>query len=132
MSDKVGKRKYVVLFLAIVLFSGTLLFAFFSNIQEDLRLKGDIQKNILWGVSQGEPDLLRFLNTFQRFAYGDLSTSHDDLVTRFDVLWSRIEFLLKGPLGKELERIPKVSATTKKAIDILPPTEPQVMSIKTD
>ncbi len=130
MSNKAGKRKYVVLFLAIVLFSGTLLFAFFSNIQEDLRLKGDIQKNILWGVSQGEPDLLRFLNTFQRFAYGDLSTSHDDLVTRFDVLWSRIEFLLKGPLGKELERIPKVSATAKKAMDILRRTEPQVMSIK--
>ncbi len=130
MGNIIQNHKYIVLSLAIILFSGSLFIALFINIQENTRLESTVQENLLWGISQSEPDLLRFLNVLDRFAAGDAKIHREDVVTRFDILWSRIDVLLKGALGDEFNKISGVNANAKKAMDILRRTETQVMSLQ--
>ena len=91
----------------------------------------------VWLVSQVELEHLKLINTLD--AYRDLSdslrgASHkvdlDELLTRFDIFWSRLLVLNQGAESKRLREVDALSQTVARVIATLEKIEPKILNLQ--
>jgi signal transduction histidine kinase len=95
---------YALAALAVLAFSGSLMLSLqrLSDTRTALyssRITGS------WVAFNAELEYRRFMEALTRYGHGDETVTHDSLMTRFDIMWSRIPLLLQGPEAEQLKRI---------------------------
>ena len=76
--------------------------------REDLRTLQEVSKeNIMWSAAQLEIELHRFIETIGHLGAGDGNVRSEDVVERFDILWSRVALFGTGDVGERLQRYDK-------------------------
>ncbi len=85
-------------------------------------------KTTAWSASELESEMLKFVHTLELFQLDKRSV--DDLVLRFDLLWSRINVLKAGDESAELRGLPGVSQLLSSLERVLQDNEQAVMQIK--
>lgn len=121
-------RKVKLLMLACVV----LLFAISSVVstQRNHQVSGLISqsiKTISWSSSELEMETLKFMQALRRLALNDLS--QDELLLRFDLLWSRIDVLATGEESRPFRDHPGAVALLQRFKRHLVAIEPEVLNL---
>lgn len=95
---------------ALAIFIGALGAGFYSQRNNDAIVHSAGKENLYWTVAQLELETLHFLNALERFGRGDTETGKDTLLTRLDILWSRLGLFTKGDVGRRLLSFPESEA----------------------
>lgn len=99
--------------------------------RSDLRTLQDLSKeNIMWSSAQLEIELHRFLGALGRMAASDPDISADDIVDRFDILWSRTSLFESGDVADRLNRYDSETGTVDALFQTLQDQEELVMSLE--
>ena len=87
--------------------------------------------NLAFYAGQVEYETIQLLDHIDRFADGDQQVARDDVLTRFDILWSRVylerdqEALRGDPTG-----LPETEETITLAREVLTEVEPAILSLE--
>lgn len=77
-----------------------------------------------------EVEYYRFRDGIERFVTGDVTIDFDEMLTRFDIVWSRAEGMSKGPELRNFSDEAGLRDTAKKLLNALQVIEPQVEQIR--
>ncbi|MCK5623123.1 MAG: HAMP domain-containing histidine kinase [Alphaproteobacteria bacterium] len=83
-----------------------------------------------WVAFGAELEFRRFTGTLARYGLGEPGITHEELVKRFDILWSRIPLLVTGPEAERLLRTEAVPILERDMMAELREIEPRVMSLR--
>jgi signal transduction histidine kinase len=73
--------------------------------RNDIKTLQELSKeNITWSAAQLEIELHRFIESLGKVGEEALDTSPDDVIDRFDILWSRAALFQTGDVGDRLSR----------------------------
>lgn len=125
MTSRVRKRHHLVLLIAILAFSISLLVGFGRLLVESDRSRSETQELVYWSASQLLYEYWRFVDTFDRYAIGAPDMEHDDVLNRLDILWSRINVYEGGGIADrlaEVERSGEVVAALAATLEAVEPT----------
>jgi signal transduction histidine kinase len=106
---------YLVASLAVLAFSGS-LFLSLQGFRDTRAVLYNTRTTGSWVAFSAELEYRRFMTTLARYGLGDGTTTRDDLVARFDIMWSRIPLLT---VGTEAERLVRTDAAPQLAHDML-------------
>ncbi|OMH27973.1 bifunctional diguanylate cyclase/phosphodiesterase [Motiliproteus sp. MSK22-1] len=81
-----------------------------------------------WASSELEGELLRFLNTLDLFRIGERTPN--DLMLRFDLLWSRIQVLRVGEETEHLRELPGAQEMLNKLDQLMKEVDPVVLNLQ--
>ncbi len=98
-----GGRIYVLQLLAFAVFSGLIAWGA-SKIATQRDLALNAPRSGSWVVFQAQLEHVRFLDALDDYVHGSPTVSHDELLLRFDILWSRIPLLVTGAEAEILRR----------------------------
>ena len=119
--------RYGLLAFAVLVFTGCLLFSVHRIKQQhevDLR---EVDTS-LWLASRAEYELQRLLSTLDRYALGRADVAHEDLLTQFEIFWSRLPLLIEGVDSASIQSVE--DATVPQMIAELKRLEPAVMTLR--
>jgi diguanylate cyclase (GGDEF)-like protein len=120
--------RYGLLALAVVVFTGCLLFSFHRiKQQHEIELR-DLDTS-MWLVSRAEYQLQRLLSTLDRYALARPEVDHDELIARFEIFWSRLPLLVEGVDSESIQRVPS-AAMVPQLIAKLKRLEPQILALR--
>lgn len=101
--------------------------------RNDIRTLQELSKeNITWSAAQLEIELHRFIESLGKVDEVSLQTTPDDVVDRFDILWSRATLFLNGDVGKRLSRYDAEGEVVRKLFEAMQEHEEAVMSLTPD
>jgi signal transduction histidine kinase len=106
---------YLIAALAVLAFSGS-LFISLQGFRDTRAVLYGTRTSGSWVAFSAELEYRRFMTTLARYGLGDGETSQDELVTRFDIMWSRLPLLT---VGSESERLTRTDAAPQLAQDML-------------
>lgn len=95
-------RSYGLLGLAVLVFTGCLLFSF-QRIKQHHAIELLVADAIVWEASRAEYELERLRHALDSYALGSKSVDHDDLLQRFDIFWNTLSPLLSATDGDTAE-----------------------------
>jgi len=129
MSRIFGARlgRYGLLAFAVLVFTGCLLFSVHRIKQQhetDLR---EVDAS-LWLASRAEYELQRLLSTLDRYALGRADVAHEDLLTQFEIFWSRLPLLIEGVESASIQSVE--DATVSQMIAELRRLEPAMTTLR--
>lgn len=84
----------------------------------------------LWSIAQANYELLRLSNALDAYALGAGDTSHDDLIDRFDIFWSRLPVLVDGADGEQVVAISDAEHIVPRLLERLRQLEPALFEIE--
>ncbi|MGH6901191.1 MAG: diguanylate cyclase domain-containing protein [Geminicoccaceae bacterium] len=119
--------RYGLLAFAVLVFTGCLLFSVHRIKQQhevDLR---EVDAS-LWLASRAEYELQRLLSTLDRYALGRADVAHEDLLTQFEIFWSRLPLLIEGGDSASIQSVE--DATVPQLIAEMQRLEPAVMTLR--
>ena len=122
-------RAYIGLGLAVAVFSGTVFWAV-QRLAVDEDLLHASQSSGSWVSVGAEIEYLRFLDALDRYGLGDSALSRDELIRRFDILWSRMPLMRTGDESRILRTVPGVSESVGEMVGVLEAVEPQVLALR--
>lgn len=122
-----AKRRYIALVIAV--FVMVLVFGFVKLIQVDKALQRP-RLYTLWITSQAEYEFERLVHTLDLFGHRDPDTTHETLVERLDIFWSRILIMTEGSYVGFLHEIEPTKKTLLKIAAALETLEPAIASLK--
>jgi diguanylate cyclase (GGDEF)-like protein len=120
--------RYGLLAFALLVFTASLLFSFHRIKQQHEMELRDVDVS-LWMASRAEFELQRLLTTLDRYALGRTDVDHDDLLTRFEIFWSRLPLLVEGTDSASV-RLVERAATVPDMITQVERLEPAVMRLR--
>jgi hypothetical protein len=121
---------YVALSLATLVLA-VALYLILANLRQQTRdSQAPFQVNIIWYASQIETELLVLLDLLGSYYAANESVTHDDVVDRFDIFWSRVEATENGSNGELFMSYQGARETIQRAKDTLVLVEPDVMSLE--
>jgi len=95
---------YLLLTIAVVLLASATAFGFYKMRQESELARYNSQA-ALWLVVSFEREYHILDTMLWRYTIGDTSLSPEELLTQYDVLWSRIELMQQGGHARPLQQI---------------------------
>lgn len=99
--------------------------------RSDLRTLQDLSKeNIMWSSAQLEIELHRFIGALGRFAAEDPDVTADDIIDRFDILWSRTSLFEAGEVADRLNRYDAEGQTVSALFQTLRDQEEIVLGLE--
>lgn len=99
--------------------------------RSDLKTLQDLSKeNIMWSSAQLEIELHRFLGSLGRFAAKDPGVTADDIIDRFDILWSRTSLFEAGEVADRLNRYDAETKTVHALFQTLRDQEDLVLGLE--
>jgi diguanylate cyclase (GGDEF)-like protein len=119
--------RYGLLAFAVLVFTGCLLFSVHRIKQQhevDLR---DVDAS-LWLASRAEYELERLLSTLDRYALGRADVAHEQLLTRFEIFWSRLPLLIEGVDSTSIQAVE--DGAVSRMIAEMERLEPVVMRLR--
>lgn len=120
---------YTITAIAIIMFSGSLVFSL-QQLSDTRAVLYGSRATGSWVAFNAELEYRRFMTSLTRFGLGDGDITRDDLIDRFDIMWSRIPLLVDGPEAERLARTAAATRLTRDMIDTLKRVEPLVMSLE--
>lgn len=127
---RTGLQQYGLTLGVLTILLGFLGFSLLTLFHEQQRLFQSSRENIFWSAAQIEVELLRFLNTLERYGRHDPQIDHDALLERFDIFWSRVQVFEQGPVGERLREVPAAEQSVTTGLSLLQTTEPQLLALK--
>lgn len=82
-----------------------------------------------WASSQLELELTKFLASLDGYTHGDEAVTKDDVILRFDILWSRIPVVLEDHLTEEVRSVAGAPALLEEMAAALARHESAVMEL---
>ncbi len=99
--------------------------------RSDLKTLQDLSKeNIMWSSAQLEIELHRFIGALGRFAAEDPDVTVDDIIDRFDILWSRTSLFETGEVADRLNRYDSETQTVGELFQTLRDQEDLVLGLE--
>ena len=83
-----------------------------------------------WTAVQIEVEFQRFRNALDRYGLGDEAISHEEVIQRLDILWSRLELVRHGRDGRELRTNPVFLMTINNLLATLAVHEAVLQTLK--
>jgi signal transduction histidine kinase len=83
-----------------------------------------------WAAAQIRYEFLRFSSTLDLYVQPSSSLSKDDLLHRFDILFSRLPVFLEGPEGKRYAAVPGLQNTVRGLLMTLESLEPRLRELR--
>jgi diguanylate cyclase (GGDEF)-like protein len=120
--------RYRLLALAVLVFTGCLLFSF-HRIKQQHEIELREVDTSMWLASRAEYQLQRLLSTLDRYALGRPEVDHDQLLARFEIFWSRLPLLIEGVDSESIQTVPGAAAVPG-LIAELERLEPQVTALR--
>lgn len=120
---------YLTAIVAMLAFSGS-LFVSLQRLNDTRALLYGSRTTGSWVTFGAELEFRRFTGTLARYGLGEPGITHDELVKRFDILWSRIPLLVTGPEAERLLRTEAVPKLERDMMAELREIEPRVMSLR--
>jgi diguanylate cyclase (GGDEF)-like protein len=120
--------RYGLLALAVLVFTGCLLFSF-HRIKQQHEIELREVDTSMWLASRAEYQLQRLLSTLDRYALGRPEVDHDQLLARFEIFWSRLPLLIEGVDSESIQTVPGAAAVPG-LIAELERLEPQVTALR--
>jgi diguanylate cyclase (GGDEF)-like protein len=120
--------RYGLLALALLVFTGCLLFSF-HRIKQQHEYELREMDSSLWLASRAEYQLQRLLSTLDRYALARPEVDHDQLVMRFEIFWSRLPLLIEGVDSEPIQTVEGADSVPQ-LIAELERLEPQVMALQ--
>jgi PAS domain-containing protein len=126
-----GWRAHLGLGVAIALFAGLALYGVqrLSGEREEIRVAHESGS---WVIVQAEFELVRFIGALDRFALNSPDVSHDELVSRYDILFSRLPLLIEGPNADLVRPVEGLAATAQQLLATLKSLESSVLNLRPD
>lgn len=93
------------------------------------RLRLPIEDSPVWSTAQLEVELARFLVALESFSHGDDHVTHEQLVERFDVAWSRLALFSAGVNARWLDDKPQHRAALNRLQADLEAMDPIVANV---
>jgi diguanylate cyclase (GGDEF)-like protein len=120
--------RYGLLAFTLLVFTGCLLFSLYRIGQRhELELREvDIS---LWLVSRAEIELQRLLSTLDRYSLGRAEVDHEELVSQFEIFWSRLPLLIEGVDSASVQSVDS-AATVPEIIRAVAGLEPDLMALR--
>ena len=122
-------RAYIGLGLAVAVFSGSLLWAV-ERLSVDDGIIHASKSSGSWLAVQAQTEYLRFADALDRYGLGDPAASHEVLVQRFEIFWSRLPLMLAGDESRLLRTLPGMPETVEEMMAQLEAVEPAVMELR--
>jgi PAS domain S-box-containing protein len=122
--------KFVLVLAAIAAFVVSIGFASWRIIGVERQEGSDLGENLVWAMSQNEIELLRFLDVLGRYGFSDPSADRDELLERFDVLWSRFAVLAEGELADRLGNVAGARGAVENARLTLAALEERILALE--
>ncbi len=121
----------IILFLVVLGMAGLAGLGYVLQ-RSDLKTLQDLSKeNIMWSSAQLEIELHRFLGVLGRFAAADPDVTADDIIDRFDILWSRTSLFETGEVADRLNRYDAETQTVRALFQTMQENEDKVLSLET-
>lgn len=120
---------YLTAILAIFAFSGS-LFVSLQRLSDTRAVLYGNRAAGSWVAFGAELEFRRFTGILARYGLGEPGITREELIKRFDILWSRIPLLVTGPEADRLLRTESVPILERDMIAKLKEIEPQVMSLR--
>jgi diguanylate cyclase (GGDEF)-like protein/PAS domain S-box-containing protein len=83
----------------------------------------------LWIASQPQLELLKLQALLSGYMAGDPEIAAEQIMERFEILWSRMPILLEGTEGESLRKMTDVVAKVKLVVDVLESVEPTLLAV---
>ena len=116
---------YALLLVAVILFAATTAYGFFKLRQESATAQYNSQAAV-WLVVSFEREYLKFNNLLWRYSAHDPALEADELLTQFDVLWSRIELMQQGANSRPLHQVESYQLTVPVTFQLINDYEAQI------
>lgn len=129
MTNFVGKKTYAIVLIAVIAFTISLISSFQQVRKLDEEIDGRI-RNSMWMLSQVEREYLRFIHTLDSYVNGAEDTSHNDIVLRMDIFWSRLPLLTESGSSSLLNKVKDVQKVAKQSILALQKIELAVKDLR--
>ena len=120
----------IILFLVVLGMAGLAGLGYALQ-RSDLKTLQDLSKeNIMWSSAQLEIELHRFLGALGRLSASDPTVTVDDIVDRYDILWSRTSLFESGEVADRLNRYDSETRTVFSLFEALKEQEDRVLGLE--
>ncbi|HUC60714.1 MAG TPA: PAS domain S-box protein [Alphaproteobacteria bacterium] len=123
-------RGYLVLILALVLFSLSIFFSFNKMLKEQGEFSGTVQEDMVWATTQSEVALFYFLDGLREYGTKDSAITLDEVQQRLDLLIGQARRLSTGDIGAQLNQIPGAQKTVAQLLDSSQAVETVLLTVK--
>ncbi len=120
---------YLVLAGATLVMAGGVFFTLLELKNEVTHEARGFRESLLWMAGQIEREARTLRDVLGRFREGDPAISRDDVIERFDVVWSRLETADEGYVGRYLMTLEGARETIESSRAMLRDVEPLVMNL---
>ena len=120
--------RYGLLAFTLLVFTACLLFSFHRIKQQHEMELRDVDVS-LWMASRAEFELQRLLVALDRYALGRTDVDHEDVLTRFEIFWSRLPLLVEGADSASIRSV-EGAAMVPGMIAQLERLEPDVLALR--
>ena len=127
-----GRKLFMIFVLALALFTGITVFTITGFTSLTQRHNHDVNRaqSDIWVMAQIALELERSLHIMHMYVQGDPAISHDDVVLRYDILWSRIPPILNAPDTQHLLQFENVQETVIDLQNTLDKLDPIVKKLR--
>lgn len=125
---RTGFRSYGLLCVAVLIFSCCLLFTF-QRMNQHHAMELLIADNALWRATRAELELERLRHAVDAYALGHRRVDHDDVMQRFDILWSTLPPLLEDARNNS-DRLDTTPVDLLRLLDALERIEPELIALE--
>jgi PAS domain S-box-containing protein len=119
---------YAALGLGALISAFSLYLLLSSVRQEAQREQASGQNFLIWYSVQHRHELMQLLETLRRRIAGDATAPMSEVITRFDVLWSRLDNSGRGRLGARFMTLVDARETVRLAREVLRRHEPLMVT----
>jgi diguanylate cyclase (GGDEF)-like protein len=121
--------RYGLLTGAIILFSGCLILSLHRLREQHATELIDVGMS-LWLSTQADFELQRLRHALDAYALGHEQFTHDDLLERFEIFWSRLPLLVEGPDSASIREASGTQALVPAMIAELEAMEPGFRALR--
>ena len=131
-SDDPGRsviRSYVLIGTILVFLAS----AFLSILQllgEFRSDRGETRGTVLWLATEVSREYGLLMDSISRYAHGESSTSHDDVLLRLDLLWSQFDSFRSGAVGARVLSVSGAEETIQAIEALLNEVEPNLRTLR--
>jgi len=123
--------RYVGLFVMLAM-AGFAAVGFYAIRRDVENLRVISQDNTQWSASQMEIELVRFRLALAELRRLPSQAALDEVLERFDILWSRVFLLGQGEVGESLRRYDSETGSVAALAEYLREIDPQVVALAFD
>lgn len=100
------------------------------NLQDDRHSYSHLLRSNAWMAGQIELEAYRFAHVLDRYRLGDVTVAPEEVLRRFDLLWSRLPVALNGVEAAQLREIAGAVAQLQALLDWLEHIDPVVQKLE--